>query len=785
MANKSVGLLTIAFGADLRGFDRAMKKAQRNIKKFGTSMQRTGKNLTRNITLPIIGLGAVAVKTFMSFEQSMLKVKAVSGATAVEFKALTDNAKKLGASTMFTASEVAGLQFELAKLGFSTNEINESTESILRLSQATTHDLAESGEIVASTLKSFNLEAAQSTKVADIFALASSNAAMDMQKLSVAMPTVGATANAVGVPLEELTAQMMVLADRGIEASTMGTHLRKVFVELATKGISFDAAMQQINNSTNKVKTATELFGKRAFATGLILAENTHQTSEYENQLRKSAGTSRKMAEIMDSGTGGALRRLKSAMEGVAIDLGKMLIPLFQKLMNIVQKGINFWKGLDKNIKSTVVTLGLIAASIGPILTIVGSLTSVFALLLTPVGAVVAALVVGGILIVKNWSKIKQPLVDTINYFIELYNESMLFRASINLIIAAFKNMWASAKFAFNLIIKLGSSIIKNLVDQVKGFGTAFKGALSGDLGEIKAGLKQYGKAVKNQFIDIAKITKEEGKILADEVAKNYQEALVNTLEREKIEFITTDDVDNTVKKAKDLANKVMEQFKKLFGTDINIGTTQKKEKTTPTTPLDQFKNSPFGRFLAIMKSHQDAFKKLNEEIKKTKSLMDILKDTFGMEGLIEATKTFENVFSSAMTSAAYSQEGFFKSFLQNLKQAIKQMLIQLAITTAIKFMFGGGKVSPKQAFGLGLKDVLNLSKVPFAQGGLVTGPVSALIGEGAGTSASNPEVVAPLDKLKGMIGGGTQQVEVYGRISGNDIFISNQRGGINRLRSV
>jgi hypothetical protein len=61
-----------------------------------------------------------------------------------------------------------------------------------------------------------------------------------------------------------------------------------------------------------------------------------------------------------------------------------------------------------------------------------------------------------------------------------------------------------------------------------------------------------------------------------------------------------------------------------------------------------------------------------------------------------------------------------------------------------------------------------------------------ALVGEGAGTTASNPEVVAPLDKLKGMInGGGSQQVEVYGRISGNDIFISNQRGSLNRQRSV
>ena len=64
MANKSVGLLTIAFGADLRGFDKAMKKAQRSIKKFGTSMQRTGKNLTRNLTLPLAAFAAASVRNF-------------------------------------------------------------------------------------------------------------------------------------------------------------------------------------------------------------------------------------------------------------------------------------------------------------------------------------------------------------------------------------------------------------------------------------------------------------------------------------------------------------------------------------------------------------------------------------------------------------------------------------------------------------------------------------------------------------------------------------------------
>jgi hypothetical protein len=147
------------------------------------------------------------------------------------------------------------------------------------------------------------------------------------------------------------------------------------------------------------------------------------------------------------------------------------------------------------------------------------------------------------------------------------------------------------------------------------------------------------------------------------------------------------------------------------------------------------------------------------------------------------ATQLFGDVMFSAMMSAANSQEGFFSSFIESIKKAIKQLLIQLAVMTAIQFLIGGPGVAGNlaKAFAAAKSGILAL-----ASGGLVTGPTMALVGEGAGTTASNPEVVAPLDKLKGMInGGGSQQVEVYGRISGNDIFISNQRGSLNRQRAV
>lgn len=104
MANKSIGLLNIVFGADLRGFDRAMKKAQKNIKKFGTKMGAIGKDLTTKVTLPIVGLGVAAVKMASDFEETDSKFKTV-------FSSIEEQAE----STAQTFRESFGLSEQSAK----------------------------------------------------------------------------------------------------------------------------------------------------------------------------------------------------------------------------------------------------------------------------------------------------------------------------------------------------------------------------------------------------------------------------------------------------------------------------------------------------------------------------------------------------------------------------------------------------------------------------------------------------------------------------------------------
>ena len=102
-------------------------------------------------TAAMYGLGK-AIQVGKEFEQSMAKVQAISSATEKEFIALSKNARALGASTAFTASEVAGLQTEFAKLGFTATEINEVTKGTLELAGATGTDLATAATVAGSSL---------------------------------------------------------------------------------------------------------------------------------------------------------------------------------------------------------------------------------------------------------------------------------------------------------------------------------------------------------------------------------------------------------------------------------------------------------------------------------------------------------------------------------------------------------------------------------------------------------------------------------------------------------
>lgn len=258
----SFAKISIRFAADLKGFSTEMANAQKKMTAVGKQMQKVGAGLTVGLTAPVVALGVKATNTFADFEQALAKVEAVSGATGTEMVGLRKNAEDLGASTRFAASEVAGLQLNLSKLGFKPQEILAATDGILSLALATGEDLGNSATVAASTIRGFGLEISETQRVVDVMASSFSSSALDLEKFSTAMAVVAPVANVAGQSIEDTTGFLSVLVNAGIDASTAGTGLRNIFLDIAQKGITLDDALNKINTSTNKNATSLSLFGK-------------------------------------------------------------------------------------------------------------------------------------------------------------------------------------------------------------------------------------------------------------------------------------------------------------------------------------------------------------------------------------------------------------------------------------------------------------------------------------------------------------------------------------------
>jgi hypothetical protein len=314
--------LIIKLRADTAKLNRDLNKAKNRLKRFQGSISKVGKSI-RNTMLAAFG-GAVildgiksAVKSLANFELVMDKVHAISGASAEQLKALTNNALLLGRTTKFTAGEVGNLQLQLSKLGFSTSKILAATSAVTKLALVTDEDLGEAAKTLAGTLNSFNLEASQSERIANLMAESFSKSALTLEKFTVGTANSGATAKAWGVTAEVNTARLAKLVDANIDASKAGTDLRKIYMSLNAAGMTYSDALEMVAGSSNKLSTAQKLVGIRAAGALLILTQQEKKVNALTGQFEDSNREIDKQSDIIEDNLVTSWALFTSALDGL------------------------------------------------------------------------------------------------------------------------------------------------------------------------------------------------------------------------------------------------------------------------------------------------------------------------------------------------------------------------------------------------------------------------------------------------------------------------------------
>lgn len=377
MANKKT--VDIGIQYDLGAMKSSFNSMQSQMMRHAKKLKKIGTGMSLALTAPIVAGVTLAVKEFATFEQSMASVQAVTGASAREFSTLSDLAQELGRTTRFTAQEVSGLELAYGKLGFSVDEINQITEATLDLSLATSEDLARSAEVAGSTLRGFNLDGTQMQRVVDVMAKSFTSSALDLEKFYVSISKVAPIAAVTGRSLEEVAAQQSVLADTGVEASIIGTSLRKIYGDLAKSGMTYDEAMKTIQNSTNKVATATELFDIRAAAAAVTLSTQQEKVDRLTLTYQESGGAAKAMGDIMNNTLQMSFIRLRSAVEGLAIEFGKTLSPILRRIADGASELARKLANLSDEKKELIVKIGFVVAAIAPLLIAMGALAAIIA----------------------------------------------------------------------------------------------------------------------------------------------------------------------------------------------------------------------------------------------------------------------------------------------------------------------------------------------------------------------------------------------------------------------
>jgi peptidoglycan hydrolase-like protein with peptidoglycan-binding domain len=317
--------INLRFFANIAPLIGGLNKAERALDQTGRKFESIGKGLTKSFSMPVAALGTLSVSVFSAFEHQMSEVKAVSGATADEFQKLKANAEKLGATTIFTAKEVGGLQAEFARLGFTADEITKVTEATLYLAQASGSDLARSAEIAGSTLRAFGLAATETTHVADVMAMAFNKSALDLDSFADSMKYVGPVAAVAGVSLEEASAMLAVLSNSGIKGSQAGTSLRRILTDLGSESGTTAEKIAKLAAKGISMENAMDDVGRTAQSALIVLQNGVGQIDPLTKSFENADGAAKAMAQIMGDTLQGSMKGFTSASEGAMIQIGELV----------------------------------------------------------------------------------------------------------------------------------------------------------------------------------------------------------------------------------------------------------------------------------------------------------------------------------------------------------------------------------------------------------------------------------------------------------------------------
>ena len=320
-----------------------------------------------------IGAGAIAataaiVNLGREYEDNLLQVQAVTGATEEQMKLASQAAKDLGNDITLPGVSAAGAadaMLQLAKAGFSVEEASKAADGAMRLSVAANMEVGAAAEITANAVGAFNLKAEEAGKVSDLLARGSTSAATTVAELGTGMAQSSAMFAAAGVPIEDMVTQLALMANAGVKGSDAGTSLKTMLQRLQAPSKEAAATMKKLGvnvfdaqgnmlpmrdivdqwssatadlTEEQKAQATSTVFGADAArAANIVLAGGVAAYDELAGAMNTAEGAAADLAAATSKGLSGAIEAIQSTLETIAIDIYEQIAPSLTEVLKTIQ----------------------------------------------------------------------------------------------------------------------------------------------------------------------------------------------------------------------------------------------------------------------------------------------------------------------------------------------------------------------------------------------------------------------------------------------------------------
>ena len=510
------------------------------LKTVGDNISSAGQKLLP-VTAGVTALGTAAVSTAANFESSMSQVQAtmgitkdamstVNGESVNTMDTLSALAKKMGSETAFSASECAEALNYLALAGYDTQQMCDTLPTVLNLAAAGGIDLAAASDMVTDAMSALGMGVDEAGTMVDQMTKTASTTNTSVAQLGEGILTIGATAKTVKGGTAELNTALGILANNGIKGAEGGTHLRNVILSLQNPTDKAAACMEQLGldvydsegnmRSLNDIlgdlnmsmdgMTAAEksniigqIFNKTDLSSVNALLANTGTTwDDLQQSIIDSGGAAQQMADTQLDNLQGQITILKSALEGLAISFGELLMPAIKMIVGWVQQFVDWLNGMDEGTKKVITTVALLAAALGPVLIVVGKVVSAVGTIMTIVPKVAGVI---------NTVKTAFAALNTTM----LANPIFLIIAAITALVAAFIYLWNTNEDFRQFWINLWENVKEVAIavwEAIKNFFAAAWEAISSTAQAVWNGIKDFfsglWEGIKTIFSTVVEVIK-------------------------------------------------------------------------------------------------------------------------------------------------------------------------------------------------------------------------------------------------------------------------------------